>query len=86
MLECSDGSYYVGHTDDLERRLTIHHSGEIKCYTSNKRPLKLVWVDETSSRYEALVMERCIKGWSRKKKQALISEDWDQIRQYRHLN
>lgn len=80
MLECSDGSYYVGHTDDIETRLAIHHSGEIKCYTSDKRPLKLVWADVTSSRYEAIMMERRIKGWSRKKKQALVQQDWEQIK------
>ena len=34
ILRCSDGSYYSGHTDDLERRMAQHQSGEIPCYAS----------------------------------------------------
>ena len=80
ILCCADGSYYVGHTDDLERRLAAHQSGEISGYTSSRRPVKLVFCDALSSREDAFLCERQIKGWSRRKKQALIRRDWDGLK------
>ncbi len=79
VLRCSDGSYYTGHTDDLEKRIGQHQSGEIEGYTSTRLPVQLVLTEEFPSRAEALVCERQIKGWSRKKKEALIRGDWDEI-------
>ncbi len=80
MLRCRDGSYYVGHTDQLEHRIGQHESGEIPGYTATKRPVELVWSAEFATRIEALEAERQIKGWSRAKKEALIREDWPAIR------
>ncbi len=79
ILLCSDNSYYTGHTDDLESRLTKHESGEIEGYTSSRTPVKLVFSEEFSSREEALSAERRIKGWSRRKKEALIRRDWQEL-------
>ncbi len=79
MLRCADGSYYVGHTDELERRLAQHSSGQIGGYTHERRPVELVWSQETATREEALAAELRIKGWSRAKKQALIAGDWERI-------
>ena len=79
MLRCSDGSYYVGHTDDLEARVGTHQSGLLPGYTQNRRPVSLVWSQEFAERDEAFAAERQIKGWSRTKKEALIREDWDAI-------
>ncbi len=76
MLHCTDSSFYIGHTDDLDARIGAHQSGLIKGYTSTRLPVKLVWSDEFPSRYEALQAERRIKGWSRAKKLALIRGDW----------
>ena len=77
IIKCADGSYYTGHTDDLELRVAQHHSGHFEgCYTFTRRPLELVWVSNFPSRIEALESERRIKGWSRVKKEALIREDW----------
>ncbi|HLF79007.1 MAG TPA: GIY-YIG nuclease family protein [Dehalococcoidia bacterium] len=77
MLRCRGGSYYVGHTDDLERRLNDHYHGAVPGYTKSRRPLTLVWSAETETRYEALTFEFQIKRWSRAKKEALIENDWD---------
>ena len=77
ILECSDDSYYTGHTDDLEKRLETHNSGELDGYTKNRRPLKLVFLQECSSRDEAFATERQIKGWTRRKKEAIIRDRWD---------
>ena len=82
ILECSDGSFYTGHTDNLENRISQHYSGFMDNYTKLRRPLKLVWSQTFSTRYEALAAERQIKGWSRVKKKALIDEDWDALRHH----
>ena len=55
-------------------------SGEIAGYTSTRRPLRLVFAQEFPSRVEALAAERQIKGWSRKKKEAMMRGDWKEVR------
>ncbi len=79
MLHCADRSFYVGHTDDLEKRIAAHQHGHIAGYTSTRLPVKLVWSEEFPTRYEALQAERRIKGWSRAKKLALTRGDWELI-------
>jgi LAO/AO transport system kinase len=81
MLRCSDGSYYVGHTDELEHRVASHQAGDVEGYTQGRRPVELVWAQETANREEALSGELRIKGWSRAKKEALIARDWDRIKE-----
>jgi putative endonuclease len=79
LLRCSDGSYYAGHTENLEARLWQHEQG-IRCdWTSRRRPVELVWCEAAPTRYEALVFEKRIKGWTRAKKEALIAGDWDRV-------
>ena len=80
IIRCADDSYYTGHTDDLEKRITEHHTGAIPCcYTFKRRPLKLVYYQEFTTREEALAAERQIKGWTRKKKEAIIQSDWAEV-------
>jgi predicted GIY-YIG superfamily endonuclease len=79
MLRCSDGSFYVGHTDNIEARIVQHHLGMTDGYTSSRLPVELVWSSDFPTRYEALTAERQLKGWSRAKKQALIRNDWAAI-------
>jgi len=80
LLRCADGSYYAGHTDDLERRLAQHRTGEAGGYTASRLPVTLVWSQDASTREEALAFEQRIKGWSRAKKEALIRGDWEAVR------
>jgi predicted GIY-YIG superfamily endonuclease len=80
ILRCRDYSYYVGHTDDLERRMAQHDAGEFPGYTEGRRPLRLVFAQEFPTREEALAAERRLKGWSRAKKEALIMQNWDRLR------
>ena len=83
LLKCADKSYYAGHTDNLENRLAQHHAKEIlSCYTATRLPVTLVYSQEFSTRAEALASERQIKGWSRKKKEALINGDWETLSLY----
>ena len=77
LLRCSDGSYYAGHSDDLDARLVAHQTGILRGYTYSRRPVELVWQQEFPSRDEAFRSERQIKGWSRAKKEALIRGDWE---------
>ena len=79
ILRCSDGSYYTGHTDSLEKRIAEHKAGEIPGYTSTRRPVELIFVEAFQSREEALAAELQIKGWSRKKKEAMIRGDWREV-------
>jgi len=79
ILRCSDGSYYTGHSDNLEARLWQHQQGICCDWTSRRRPVELVWYASAPTREEAIAFERRIKGWSRAKKEALIADDWDRI-------
>ncbi len=80
ILRCADNTYYTGHTDHLDKRMHEHRTGAVSsCYTFKRRPLELAFVQEFPTREEALASERQIKGWSRKKKAALIRGDWAEI-------
>jgi predicted GIY-YIG superfamily endonuclease len=77
ILRCADGSYYVGQTDDIDRRLAQHHDGSAHAYTARRRPVELVWAHEFATRDEAKAAELQIKGWRRAKKLALIQDRCD---------
>ena len=79
ILHCADGSYYTGHTDDLAKRLAEHQTGQVTGYTSTRRPVRLLFSEEFPTREEALASERRIKGWSRKKKEAMMRGDWMEV-------
>ncbi|MCB0221329.1 MAG: GIY-YIG nuclease family protein [Chrysiogenetes bacterium] len=79
MLHYSDGTYYVGHTDNLENRISEHQQREVRGYTYSRRPVQLIWHQECVQRAEALEAERQIKGWNRAKKEALVRGDFVMI-------
>ena len=75
ILECRDGSFYCGITNNLEKRLK-QHKGEIKGgakYTRSHWPCKLVYEEKSASRSEALKRETIIKKMSKVEKQTLIN-------------
>ena len=76
LLRCSDGSYYAGHTEDLEYRIAQHESGATGGYTAKRLPVVLVWSEDYPTREDAFGVEHQIKGWSHAKKEALIAGDW----------
>ena len=80
ILRCADETYYTGHTDDLEARTAQHNHGELPGFTTSRRPVKLVWSQDFQTRDDAFRAEMQIKNWSRKKKEALIRGDWDDVR------
>ena len=81
ILRCSDGSYYTGHTNNLESRVAAHQQGLIDGYTYTRRPVTLAFAEEFGDRADALEREQQIKRWSRKKKDALIRRDWAALRE-----
>ena len=72
ILRCSDDSFYVGSTWDLERRVGEHNLGLGAAYTRRRRPVELVWSAWYDRVDEAYAAEKQIQGWSRAKRQALI--------------
>jgi tRNA/rRNA methyltransferase len=75
ILRCADNSYYVGHTDDLERDLAQHRAGTRDEYTARRLPVGLVWSAPFEDRDTAFAAERRLKGWSRAKREGLIAGD-----------
>ena len=76
ILECCDGSYYVGVTNDLDRRVKEHQDGLNEgCYTFKRRPLKLKYYEIYSHINDAIDREKQLKGWTRAKKEAIMRDD-----------
>lgn len=72
ILECGDGSYYTGSTNDLDLRLKQHQMGEGSNHTKKRLPVKLVYYEEFQRIDDAFLREKQVQGWNRKKKEALI--------------
>ncbi|CAH8281342.1 putative endonuclease [Mariniflexile fucanivorans] len=80
ILLCSDNFYYTGMTNDLGRRLIQHESGyKTDGYTFSRRPIELKRHLQCTNPTEAIKIEKQIKGWSHKKKEALINEKWEDL-------
>jgi predicted GIY-YIG superfamily endonuclease len=80
ILRCSDGSYYVGSTRSLPLRLEQHASGMGAVYTSTRLPVELVWSQEFDIVADAYAAEKKLQGWSRAKREALISGQVELLR------
>lgn len=80
ILRCSDDSYYIGHTDNIEQRIAEHGSGSYPGYTKTRLPIELVYMQEFATRDEAFNAEHQIKKWNHKKKEALIENDWNSLK------
>lgn len=75
ILQCSDGTYYTGWTNDLEKRLDAHNTGKGAKYTKARRPVTLMYYEMFATKEEAMKREYAIKQLNRKKKMELI-EKW----------
>jgi len=71
MLECADGTYYTGWTNNLEKRLAAHNDGSGARYTRGRLPVRIIYVEELSTRQEAQSREAAIKALTRQQKAAL---------------
>ncbi len=80
ILECSDGSYYTGITNNVARRFREHQTGRNPgSYTSKRRPVRLVYTAHFQYVLDAIAWEKQVQRWSRKKKEALIRGDFDAL-------
>jgi putative endonuclease len=73
ILKCADGSYYIGSTKNLERRMEQHQSGNGSRYTSGRLPVELVYGEEYERVADAYYREKKIQNWGRAKREALIN-------------
>ena len=77
LLLCADFSFYVGVTRDADRRVAQHNDGwDPDCYTHFRRPVVLAKAWEFNDIRQAIDWEKQLKRWSRRKKIALIGDDW----------
>lgn len=80
ILQCSDGTYYIGQTDNIASRLRIHESGNGPQYTSQRLPVTLVFQEFFEQRSNAMTREKQIKHWSKAKKEALANGNLTQLK------
>jgi putative endonuclease len=84
MLECSDKSFYVGVTGNLQHRLLQHENGSYRsCYTYERRPVQLVFHALFTNIEDAIKFEKKLKKWRREKKVALINGDYEKLKKLR---
>jgi len=79
ILECADGSYYVGSARNLDQRMIQHQSGKGSRYTSGRLPVKLVYGEEYDRIDDAYSREKQVQNWSRAKREALINGDYEKL-------
>jgi putative endonuclease len=79
ILECADGSFYVGSTRDLDERVEQHNTGLGAAYTRRRRPVRLAWAAEFERIDEAYEFEKQVQNWSRAKRMALIEGRFDDL-------
>jgi len=79
ILRCSNGQYYVGSTHDIDKRLAEHQCGEGANFTKKHLPVELVYYERFQQIEDAFQREHQIKGWNRKKKEALINGQQDKL-------
>lgn len=84
ILICSDSSYYVGHTEDLEARVKCHNKGRGAAYTRTRTPVEPVFSEQHPTIESAMARELQLKKWSKAKKDALISGDMNRLRDLSH--
>ena len=75
ILECEDGSYYTGWTNDLNRRFEMHCKGKGAKYTRTHYPLRIAYFEEFEDRIQAMKREYEIKQFSHLQKEKLIKEN-----------
>ena len=80
IVECCDGLYYTGVTNNVEKRVWEHNEGiHPESFTFKRRPVTLRYYQRFTDINHAISWEKQVKGWSRKKKEALFNEDWNEV-------
>jgi putative endonuclease len=87
ILKCSDNTYYTGITNNPERRLIQHNKVLNKnAYTYTRRPLELVYCELFTDFNLAIEWETKIKKWSKAKKEALIKNNFQNLKLHAQCN
>ncbi|WP_391118813.1 GIY-YIG nuclease family protein [Psychrobacillus sp. L3] len=68
VLKCSDGSYYAGYTNDLEKRISVHNGGKGAKYTRAKLPVVCIFHEVYETKQEAMQAEYAFKQLTRPQK------------------
>ena len=76
IVECSDGTYYCGWTNDIDKRISDHNAGKGAKYTKPRLPVKLVYYETFETKEEAMSREWHIKQLTRDKKESLIKQKY----------
>lgn len=74
ILKCSDNTLYTGYTNNLNKRLETHNSGQGAKYTRGRLPVKIVYYEQFETKNEAMKREYYIKQLSREEKMKLIEK------------
>lgn len=83
IVQCNDTTFYIGITNNLNRRIYEHNIGAKEdSHTFKRRPVTLKWFETFTNPDEAIRIEKKLKGWSRRKKLALIEQDWEKLVEY----
>ena len=61
ILKCADGTYYTGHTNNLDDRIRRHNKAE-NTYTKSRRPVELITYLAFSDKYKAFPFEKYLKS------------------------
>lgn len=82
-VRCFDGTFYVGVTNDVDRRFWEHqHEVHPNAYTHGRGPLFLEHVSEFDQILDAIAFEKKFKGWSHRKKRAFIEANYEAMRRW----
>jgi putative endonuclease len=83
IVRCFDGTFYIGVTNDIERRFGEHSFGiDPDCYTYSRRPLSLAHVSECHWVDQAIAFEKKLKSWSHRKKRAFVEGAWSSLKRH----
>ena len=86
IVECADKSYYTGITNDVDGRVDEHNAGlHERSYTYSRRPVTLKYFERFQDVSQAIDFEKQVKGWTRKKKEALFVENWEEVKRLANL-
>ena len=73
ILECADGSYYTGWTNNIVQRYKAHQAGRGAKYTKSHKPMRIVHLEIFEEKSDAMKREYAIKHMSRAEKEKLIA-------------
>ncbi len=86
IVKCSDGTFYTGWTNDLEKRISSHNSGKGAKYTKPRLPVSLVYCEEFEDKISAMKREAAIKKLSRKEKEKLVRSYAEKVKALENEN